>query len=332
MTTPYIIEAAAHPALLPLHQAARVLKSPALAGVTLAFFIIARFWPAGFDARLYYLRWPPPNATTPYWVYLITYPLSWLGWPLSWQVLIAATALTAALAYALRGNFRWWVVVLSSPLIFAAWWGQVEIFSLLGLILGVAALDRKMHPAWMGLAWLLLAIKIQSNYGLILLLAVWLTKYHGWRAFIPAGFVCASVFGLTLLIWPGWILRLLQVYGQTSFGFANASLWPWGLLAWPLVLLHHPRDGWGRLRTVAAASLLASPYFTLHHCLVLMILTDIPWQLLLSWLPMLMIVQTEDWSQYAWTIPLVILAVDFAADFRTRLAGKGAISNRSPNA
>lgn len=324
------LEAAAPPVMIALGRAVRVFRSPALAGVTLAFFIVARFWPAGFDAQLYYLRWPPPYATTPYWVYLVTYPLSRLGWPLSWQVLIVATVLIAALAYALRGNFRWWVVVLSSPLLFAAWWGQVEVFSLIGLVLGAAALDPKRHPGWMGAAWMLLSIKIQSNYGLIFLLAFWFYKFRGLRAFLPAGGVCAAIFSVTWLIWPGWIMRLFEVYGQTRFGYANASLWPWGAAAWLPALLYRPSDTWGRMRAVAAASLLGSPYFTLHHCLVLVVLTDTPWLLLLTWLPIVMIFQTRDWSQYAWVIPLVILIAETAPDVRRRMSYNSIRDGQSP--
>jgi hypothetical protein len=298
------------PQTLPLRQALGVLRSPYLGGVILAFLVITRFWSAGFDASLYYLRWPPENATTPYWVYLATYPLSWLGWPLSWQVLVVATIIVASVFYAMRGNRRWWLVVASSPMLFNAWWGQVEIFTLLGLATGLLVLEKKLHPVWFGAAWLLLGIKIQTNYGLILLFTFWFWRERGWRALLPAALLSTGVFALTLLIWPGWILRLFNVYGKTWFGFANASLWPYGLIAWPLALLPAPVDSSRRLRMVAAASLLGTPYFTLHHCLALMTLSDYPVVLAISWLPMLMIFQTRDWSMYAWVIPAAILAID----------------------
>jgi hypothetical protein len=275
--------------------------------VIVAFFIITHFWPAGFDALLYYLRWPPPNATTPYWVYLATYPLSWLGWPLSWQVLAAATVIAASLVYALRGNSRWWVVVASSPLIFNAWWGQVEVFSLLGILTGLLVLQKKLPAVWIAAVWLLLGVKIQTNYGLILLLSFWFIRQQGLKALMPGILASAGVVAVTLLLWPGWPALLVGVYGNTQFGYSNASLWPYGIAAWPLALLAKPVDSSRRLRMVAAASLLGTPYFTLHHCLTLIVLTDSPATLPLTWLPMIMIFQTRDWAMYAWVIPLTIL-------------------------
>jgi len=298
------------PRTLPVRQALGVLRSPYLGGVIIAFLVITRIWQAGFDASLFYLRWPPDNATTPYWVYLITYPLSRIGWPQSWQVLAAATVIVASVLYAMRGNPRWWLVVASSPMLFNAWWGQVEIFTLLGLATGLLVMEKKLHPAWLGAMWLLLGIKPQTNYGLILLFTFWFWRQRGWRAFIPGVMVSAGIVALTLLIWPSWIRQLFNVYRKTWFGFANASLWPYGLVAWPLALLPAPVDASRRLRMVAAASLLSTPYFTLHHCLALMTLSDYPAGLVISWLPMLMIFQTRDWSMYAWVMPVAILAMD----------------------
>src|SRR4030042_1499777 len=179
-------------------------------------------------------------------------PLSRIGWPQSWQVLATATILVASVFYAMRGNRRWWIVVASSPMLYNAWWGQIEIFSLLGLALGLVTLQKCIHvppetlrvlksrplgflpTAWLGVAFLALAIKIQTNYGLILLLAWWTWRELGWRALITPSLVCAGVFVLTLIIWPGWVSQLFSIYGQTEFGFANATLWPYGLIAWPL--------------------------------------------------------------------------------------------------
>jgi hypothetical protein len=323
------------PRLLPLRQALTVLRSPVLGGVIVAFFVITRFWQAGFDASLYYLRWPPENATTPYWVYLVTYPLSLIGWPQSWQVLATATIIVASVFYAMRGNRRWWIVVASSPMLYNAWWGQIEIFSLLGLALALVTLQkcvqapsenlrvskgslRFLSTAWLGIAFLALAIKIQTNYGLILVLAWWTWRELGWRALIPAALVCAGVFALTLIIWPGWVSKLFSIYGQTEFGFANATLWPYGLIAWPLALWPVRMNPARRLRLVAAASLLGTPYFTLHHCLVLMTLTDYPVALILSWLPMTMISQTRDWAMYASVLPIGIMAIDLVKTYRER--------------
>jgi hypothetical protein len=299
-------------------EAVRIFRNPVVGGVILAYFITVMIWPGGFDAQLYYLRWPPPTATTPYWVYLLTYPLSLLGWPLSWQVLVALTATAAVLIYSLRGNRRWWIVLFCSPLIFNNWWGQVEICTIIGIAVGLSLLNKKIPGVWIAAVWLLLGIKIQTNYGLILLFSFWFWRQRGLKAFVPGMLASAAIVGLTLLIWPHWPSRLVSVYKSTTFGFANASLWPFGNLAWLPAILPIRMSAEKRLRLTAAASLLGTPYFTLHHCMGLMVLSDYIWQFPLSWLPMIMIFQTRDWSMYAWIIPLVILVYECAGIWRSR--------------
>jgi hypothetical protein len=58
---------------------------------------------------------------------------------------VAVTAILASLVYALRGNQRWWIVLLCSLMIFNNWWGQVEIFTILGIGIGLLLLNKKIH-------------------------------------------------------------------------------------------------------------------------------------------------------------------------------------------
>lgn len=291
-------------------EASQIFKNPVLGGIILAFFIAVRVWSGGYDAQQYYLRWPPPDATTPYWVYLFTYPLSWLGWPLSWQVLVLCTAVIACFVYALRSNQHWWVILLCSPMVFNNWWGQIEVLSILGILIGLLLLEEKIPDGWIAAVWLLLGAKIQINYGLILLFTFWFYRKRGLKAFRPGLLVFAIEVGLTMVIWPFWPVRLISVYKVTQFGAANASRWPYGMIAWIPALLPIRMGASQRLRLTAAGSLLGTPYFTLHHCLGLLLLSDYAWQLPLSWLPIIMIYHTRDWSMYAWIIPLTILIYD----------------------
>ncbi len=295
-----------------LSEALTIFYNPVFPGVLVAFFVVTSFWQAGFDASLYYLRYPPADATTPAWVYLITYPLSRIGWPLSWQVLATVTILVISVVYALRGNRRWWLVVASTPVLYNAWWGQIEIFSVLGVILGLLVLQKKVHPVMLGVVWLCLAIKPQTNYGILLLLTYWAWRDLGFKALIPGLTLALCIVALTFIIWPAWLQRLLSVYGNVHLGLSNASLWPYGLLAWLFALIPVQMKGERRLRLVASASLLGSPYFTLHHCVTLLVFTDYPAALLLSWIPAIMIVVTRDWAQYAWIIPLGIMVIDLS--------------------
>lgn len=288
----------------------KILNNPYFIGVTLGFFIATRLWNAGYDASLYYLRYPPQNATVPIWIYYLTYPLSLVGWPLSWQIFVVISVILVSLVYALRGNHRWWLVVASSAFLYNAWWGQIEVFSVIGLALSLLIIDRRISIGWLGIAWLLMAVKPQVNYGMIILFLWWIWKTHGIKSLLLPSIIFLFVASTTVIIFPGWIDRLLITLKSLISGDANASVWPYGLLAWPLVILSRTSNFNTKIRMVAAATLLGSPYFTLHHCLTLLVLTDSPIGLILSWLPIVMIAITRDWSQFAWIIPLGIMFSD----------------------
>lgn len=287
-----------------------IFHKPYLLGVTLAFFIVAGIWPGGFDASQYYLRYLPENATVPAWIYLITYPISLVGWPMSWQILVVLTVLTASLVYAMRGNQNWWLVIASSAFIYNAWWGQIEIFSIIGLALCMLVLGKKISPFWLGIAWLLMVIKPQVNYGLIILFIWWIWRNQGIKVLVLASISFLLVILITFLLFPGWLGRLINTLLTLQSGDANAAVWPWGLGAWLIALIPLKVKSDIRMRMVAASTLLGSPYFTLHHCTSLLVLTDHPYGLMLSWLPIIMITSTRDWARYAWIIPVGILAID----------------------
>lgn len=290
----------------------KIFRTPYLLGICLAFFVVAGVWPSGFDASLYYLRYPPTNATVPVWVYFLTYPLSLVGWPLSWQILVVTSVLIISIVYAMRGNQRWWLVIASSAFIYNAWWGQIEVFSVIGLALSMLVLKKKIPSSWLGIAWLLMIIKPQVNYGLVVLFIWWIWRNQGARFLVPPTIVFISIVTLSFILFPGWLERLTTTLQNLQSGESNATLWPWGLIVWPMALLPIWTNPFTRMRLVAAATLLGSPYFTLHHCVTLLVLTDHPYGLLLSWIPFIMIIRTRDWGRYAWVIPIGILLIELA--------------------
>jgi hypothetical protein len=272
----------------------KVVYNPYLMGTALGFFVIPFLWQWGQDAKLYYLRTPPTYSPVPQWIYLITTPFSFLGWPLSLQVWLLLTVLAVGILFG-----------------YNAWWGQIELLSILGLALGLMILEEELPDLWMGAVWLLMGAKLQVSWGLLLVITYWFWKKRGWRSFIPGIIFSGSIIAITYLVWPGWLSRWISTVRITGVGQANAAIFPYGLLALPLAFFPRPMPRLQRLRCVAAATLLSSPYFTLHHCLTLISLQDRPWVLAISWLPVIMIFTTRDWAQYSWVIPVVLISVEW---------------------
>lgn len=297
------------------------LKWPALGGVALGFGLAVRFWPGGCDGLEFYMKAPMPNTTAPAWVYLLTWPMSRLGWPLSWQVLTAATILVvAALAATTSGDRHWWAPLISLPLLWNIWLAQIEVLPVAGLLLGVLVSRRKLHPAWLGVAWLLLMVKPQVGAGLALLFTWWAGRERGLRSLAPAGCVVVAVVAATMWLWPAWIYNLLDTMGRFEATWWSASVWPWGLLAWPVALMPGRIGRERRLRMVAAATLLGSPYFALYHATTLMALAASPLLAVVSWLPLVIggVLGVDGWMQWGWWLPVLSLARDVTPRFAER--------------
>ncbi len=285
-----------------------------LVGVALGFTVAAGFLPGGFDAYFFYLRTPPDNTPVPAWVYLLTTPLSWLKPPFSWMALTFLTVLMAGLAGRAWGNKNWWVAVFSAPMLWNIWLGQIEVLELAGLALGWLVLNRRAHPAWLGAAWLALAAKPQASLGILLLLTWWVWRDQGFRPLL-AGLVTAGLgAAASLLIWPGWPMRWAATLGVFTPTWSwNAAIWPFGLAFIPLTVIPRGISRAKRLRMAAAATLLASPYFTLYHCTALMALTPSAWALALSWLLVYPArALSELWMKWGWLLPAAVLLADFA--------------------
>ena len=285
----------------------------ALIGVAIGFAIAAGFLPGGFDAYFFYLRTPPDNTPVPAWIYLLTVPVSVLGPPFSWQVLTFISVAAAGMAARAWGNRNWWVVVFSAPMLWNVWLGQIEVFGLLGLAAAWLILNRRAHPAWLGFVWLAFAAKPQVSLGFLLVVTWWVWRDQGVKAILAGMLTSALAVGLTLVIWPGWPVRWIETLRVFTPTWSwNAAVWPYGLAAISLAFIPQNISRAKRLRMVAAATLLAVPYFTLYHCTALLALTPSPLALLLSWLLVVPARAMSDlWMKWGWILPAAILLVDF---------------------
>ncbi len=308
-----------------------ILHGTIILGIALGSAIAVSYLPGGYDAFVFYLKYPDLDTTAPYWVYLLTYPISLLGWPLGWQVLSFLSVLAVGAAALVWGNQRWWIAMLSAPMVWNIWLGQIEIFPALGLLLAGLVIKKKLHPAWLGIAWLALATKPQVGLGLILFFTWWMAKDHGLKVLLPAGAAAAVILGITMILWPGWPYTWLATMRTFEPTWWNASIWPYGLVAWPLAILARPRDPVRRLRLFAAASLLGSPYFAMYHCLTLLALCQNPLYLLISWLvPLLGAVVPGGWMIWGWVLPISVFAIELASPGLFRQATEQQAPPRTP--
>ena len=296
------------------------ILTPVNLGVALGYGIAGYFLKGGYDAFRFYLRSPTLEATAPAWVYLVTYPLGILRWPFGWQILIVGTVLTAGVASNLWKDSRWWVVTFSGPLLWTIWLGQIEIFPILGVILCTLVMKQKLHPAWLGVGWLALITKPQVGLGLLLVYTWWIWREMGIKAILWAGFSALAILAPTFLIWPEWVQNWSIAVRELNPTWWNATIWPYGLFALPLALLPIQMSRQRRLRMVSAASLLASPYFALYHCSTLLTFSSKPYDLLFSWLPVVIgLLFFEQWAGLGWILPAMILATDLFDLYRIRI-------------
>lgn len=286
--------------------------------VAAGFAIAGSFLPGGFDALNFYLRYPRTDTAVPAQAYLFMVPLSWLGWPYRWQVLIFLTILGAGLAALAWDNRNWWVAVFSAPMVWNIWLGQIEIFSIMGLLVAALLIKRRVHPAWIGLIWLLFSVKPQVGLGPLLLVSWWVGRERGFKALLWGLPVAGLAFILTAVFWPAWVDRwLVNILLFHPNPTGAATIWPYGLAFIPLAVIPREVNRKKRLRMIAAATLLASPYFILYHISTLMVLVSSPLALLLSWVLVYPAsALSETWRMWGWVLPATILLVDFSTHYR----------------
>lgn len=164
-------------------------------------------------------------------------------------------------------------ILISAHMMWILWWGQIEGFGILALVLGWFALQRKSWP----LSFLALALaSFKPQISLVPVLALWWWgKEIRWKALAAY----AALFGLSLLIWGPWPVWYLQ--GMLAFmGDEHAGPWTasFGLVALPLFLpaLLVPLGREKRLIALTATAYLASPYLPYYSTIAIMAFA-IPW-------------------------------------------------------
>ncbi|RMH32748.1 MAG: hypothetical protein D6694_15820 [Gammaproteobacteria bacterium] len=294
----------------------RVRDFAILSGVALGYGLSVRYLPGGYDAFVFYIKAPFSGTTAPGWVYLCTYPLSLLEWPFGWQILTFVSVIVVGITGMLSGNKRWWGALVSAPLLWDIWLGQIEIIPLTGYLLTLLVITDRIRPMWLGLSWLALLTKPQVGLGAIVLQIIWwwVINPRKWKELLCAMGIFIGIVTLSILLWPKWVSDWLHVMRTFHATWWNAAIWPYGLLAWPVSIfiatrkVTKPRM---QLRTLAASSLLGSPYFALYHCTTLLAFTEDKFSFLLSWLIILVGKGIPNhWMGWGWLLPVWVLITD----------------------
>lgn len=157
----------------------------------------------------------------------------------------------------------WWVL----------WWGQLEGWGILGLVLGWAALVKQ---SWslMFLALTLAAFKPQVGLIPVLVLWWWSGKDR-WRsitAFVVLAIASVVIWGP----WPVWYLQgIFKFVGDNHFLSWNSSLGYYFIpLYLPVFFLPLSREK--KLIALTATTLVVSPYLPFYSTLI-MFCFNIPW-------------------------------------------------------
>ncbi|CAG0936227.1 hypothetical protein TFLX_05093 [Thermoflexales bacterium] len=239
-----------------------------------------------------------PGYLNPPWTLFLLGPLGWFSPDVARGLLVAVT-LWVTLAV-MRDHhplkISYLLVVISMPMLAVMWLGQLEVFSLLGVLIGYRAVMRR-QPGWLAGALLLMLIKPQETWIIMLFLLAgsvrrW-TRVEWVKIFVPVILVV-----VVTSVWLGldWIPRMLGASSKYAIEWQNFSIWqwrdnlPWGLViaVWSVIALGTlwalRRVGLTHLGLAMAAvgSNLLSPYLTTPHLLLSMCLS---WGLLLerSW-------------------------------------------------
>ena len=248
---------------------------------------------SGFDwVHFYYPRaqdFAPETVINPMWLYLLIAPLGYLPMRVSYVLFSLVNVGLLWLGSRLTGVNRF-ALLISFPALWVLWYGQLDILVMAGVAVGFWAAQSR-RPIWLGVALLLLLIKPHIGAPLAFLYFWWL---RDWRVLA----VCGAVLLLTLIIWGFrwpliWINSLVQVATPppdapltTTGQQTNISLFPYGVLAWLVLLL--PMSRLERAIGTLAATFLSVPYAATYSLVTLLVLPVPWWVYLVSSVPLLL--------------------------------------------
>ncbi len=203
------------------------------------------------------------TVANPPYIIFIFYPLALFA-PLAGYLGLMSLSIICFRLIAHLSSFSKWLIFPSFPALWMLVYGQIDVLVTLGVALGAWSI-RSNKPYYQGVATLLLFLKPHIGAVLALVYLIW---QWNWRAFvisISVGLFSLIFFGLG---WPiEWIKRLVfevslasqaQGFNAEANSFNNIGFFPYGLIAWPLLLIPYPKEE--KIPAIVSASILSSPY------------------------------------------------------------------------
>lgn len=197
-------------------------------------------------------------------------------------------------------------ILLSAHMMWVLWWGQIEVWGILAVVIGWLALQKK---SWLLMFLALALASFKPQIGFVTVVALWWWSGRDrWKSLAAM----LALLALSILIWGPWPVW----YWQGIFGFVgdqhhtpwNASLGLWALpLFIPAMLVPLKREQ--RLMALTATAYIVSPYMPYYSTILLMCFA-VPWWAylfgLLGYLPSLI------GTRLAWNgivlMPILVLA------------------------
>jgi hypothetical protein len=215
-----------------------------------------------------------PWTLNPLWQNFFMAPFVTMPWPWGYITFMAFTLAAAVLgAYWFGGQPIG--LLLSSQMFWVLWWGQLEGWAILAVVLAWVAVGRR----WWWLMTVALALAtLKPQIGLAPVALLW--WWSGRERWKPVA-VLGGIFIYTLLVWGPWPIWYWQGMQHGAFvaqhaQSVRASL---GMWAWPLLLpaLCVPLSPTQRVLALAAAAQLASPYLPYYSTILLLMFNIPPW-------------------------------------------------------
>ena len=209
------------------------IKSILWWGIGIGFIIGCAFNRySGYD----WIIWFRPQALemrssfilNPMWTYIPLYPVAMLPTRISFAVFSALNLVALFISIQLSKTNRFYIL-LSFPVFWIFWYGQLDMLVMFGAILGLWALDNDKHIL-NGIAILLLLVKPHIGGPLAITYMYW---SRNWKMLLTM----AGVFFISLLIWGyqwpiNWINNLLHASVKSRIiQEANIGYFPYGLIS-----------------------------------------------------------------------------------------------------
>ena len=214
-----------------------------------------------------------PWTLNPLWQNFFMAPFVTTPFPWGYILFVAFTLGATALgAYWFGGKPI--LLLISAQFAWVLWWGQLEGWAILALVLGWIAMKRQ---SWWIMFLALAMASFKPQVGFLPVLAMW--WWSGKARWKSAGLLF-FVFLFTLVAWGPWPVWYAQGILSSSFTASHAqpvqaSL---GWIALPVLLLCLllPFNRYQRVLAITAASQLASPYLPFYS-MVLLFCFNLPW-------------------------------------------------------